>query len=220
LDARAITITVFNTPLDKIYPAENKDLAHQILDKGGAWLSELPLKKKGHRSSFVQRDRIQSGLCVAVIPVQTGVEGGTMHTVSFAERQERLLFCPRPLDAESNAKQYEGINQLIVTGRAKAFQAGTYPTVLREICEHRDSLMSRPSKNSLPPVTAPAQAGSFAFIEAEQPDYKDDIAIDSELVEVLAQKSASAGLNNRPLFEEFVTALRNSLFSISQPRKG
>jgi DNA processing protein len=130
LEAKAKTIAVMATPLDKVYPAENRDLADEILEGNGCWVSEMALWRKPHRGSFVQRDRIQSGLSVAVIPVQTDVKGGTMHTVGYAEKQKRLLLCPRPIDQESSLKQYAGIKWLIETKKAKSFSSDQYPEVL------------------------------------------------------------------------------------------
>lgn len=141
LDAQGRTAAVMATPLNKVYPAENRQLANEILDNGGCWISELPLWGKFHKSSFVQRDRIQSGLSVAVIPVQTDVQGGTMHTVRYAEQQGRLVLCPRPIDAEQRMKQYAGIRNLINTGRAEAFSSHEYTAVLQTLVERRRSLL-------------------------------------------------------------------------------
>jgi hypothetical protein len=159
------------TPLNKVYPAENRELADEILDSGGCWISELPLWGKFHRSSFVQRDRIQSGLSVVVIPVQTDVEGGTMHTVRYAEQQGRLLFCPRPIEAEQSLKQYAGVRHLIETRRAVPFWGDEYVAVLDSLVKCRHMLMhssppERRSEISMPerisevpiPVSRPAAA--------------------------------------------------------------
>lgn len=136
LDVKARTVAVMATPLDKVYPAENRELAYQILDGGGCWVSELPLFKSFHKGAFVQRDRIQSGMSVAVIPVQTDVIGGTMHTVKFAEQQKRLLFCPRPIEQEQTAKQYAGIKQLIENRRARPFEAGQYNEIIESMTQY------------------------------------------------------------------------------------
>jgi DNA processing protein len=140
------TIAVFATALDKVYPAENRPLANEILATGGAWVSELPMFKLAHRNSFVERDRIQSGLSSAVIPVQTDIKGGTMHTVSFAEKQDRLLLCPCPIQMESGREQYRGITMLIDSGRAIGFTIKDYPDLIVKIMKHFDELKSRAKK--------------------------------------------------------------------------
>jgi DNA processing protein len=142
LDVRWQTVAVMATPLNKIYPAENKQLANDILDQGGCWISELPLWKNPHRGAFVQRDRIQSGMSVAVIPIQTDVEGGTMHTIRFAEQQHRLVLCPRPIEGEQDVKQYAGIRHLIQTGRAEPFSSNEYERILESLSNRRNELLN------------------------------------------------------------------------------
>ncbi len=135
------TAAVMATPLNKVYPAENSQLANEILDHGGCWIGELPLWKKAHRGSFVTRDRIQSGISVAVIPVQTDVEGGTMHTVRYAEMQNRLILCPRPIENGQFPRQYAGIVQLIESGRAVPFSNNEYAAILGFLSERRQVLL-------------------------------------------------------------------------------
>jgi DNA processing protein len=132
------TIAVLANPLDKVYPAENRELAENIVEGGGTLVAELPKGEPTYRNAFVRRDRIQSGMSLAIIPVQTDVEGGTMHTVRFAEAQHRLLFCPKPLPEESERKEYAGIWQLIRSNRAIAFQSREdYTDVISRIREQK-----------------------------------------------------------------------------------
>lgn len=131
------TVAVLGTSLDKIYPAENKNLAAQIAETG-ALVSEYPIGYASHVQSFVERDRIQAGLSLAVIPVQTGLQGGTQQTIKFAETQHRLLLCPRPLRSEEQSPAYDGIHQLIESHRARSFDADDYADLwkLLDALEH------------------------------------------------------------------------------------
>lgn len=90
------TLAVLAGGLDSIYPAANKELAAAIVDQGGALISEQPWGMRPRRSSFVDRNRLQTGLAAAVVVVQTGVVGGTMHTARHAAAQGRPVFCPVP----------------------------------------------------------------------------------------------------------------------------
>lgn len=96
-------------------------------------VSECPLGEFTSKGSFVRRDRIQSGLSLGVFPVQTDVDGGTMHTVGVAGRQGRLLACPKPQAAEAHLKQYAGIIQLVHEGKADEFEAVDYPLLLNQL---------------------------------------------------------------------------------------
>lgn len=142
LDSEGRTVAVLGNAIDKIYPAENKPLVERILACRGAVLSELAIGEASFRASFVKRDRIQSGLSLAVIPVQTDTDGGTMHTIKFAEQQNRLIFCPRPLDAEMRLKQNAGIMMLIRTGKAREFRHDEINKLMQALQIHKDVLLS------------------------------------------------------------------------------
>lgn len=137
------TIGVLANSLDHVYPAENRYLASQIVNTGGALVSEMSLGEKTFKNAFVRRDRIQSGMSLAVIPIQTDVEGGTMHTVRYAENQKRLLFCPSPLKEEGHCKQYAGIWLLIRSQRAKEFQSKDYLEVVSQIRDYKLNIVEK-----------------------------------------------------------------------------
>ncbi len=86
-----LTVAVLAHGLHTIYPKDNKDLADKIVENGGALVSEHPWGARPQRFEFVRRDRIQSGLSLGVIVVETGVKGGTMHTARFCKNQNRVL---------------------------------------------------------------------------------------------------------------------------------
>lgn len=93
LDENGKTVAVMPCGLDTVYPARNKSLAKAILDKGGCLISEYPIKTRVFKNSFVERDRLQSGLSDGVLVVETGEKGGTLHTVGYALEYKRVLAC-------------------------------------------------------------------------------------------------------------------------------
>jgi DNA processing protein len=72
--------------LDRVYPAENSELAIAIVDQGGALVSEQPFGARPRTGNLIARNRLQTGLSAALIVAQTGVRGGSMHT----ERMRRV----------------------------------------------------------------------------------------------------------------------------------
>ncbi len=158
IDAGGKTVAVFATPLDQVYPAANKKLADTICKEAGVLVSELPLGMQSWKGAFVQRDRIQSGLSLGVIAVQTDIEGGTMHTVRFAEEQKRLCFCPPPADEETKAKQNRGIHLLIDQKKAFRFPTdykGIYERLLERLDDQRKVLISPKEEALLPTQQVP-----------------------------------------------------------------
>ncbi len=92
LAARRPTLAVWGTGIDVVYPKENKKLAEEILDAGGAIVSELPMGTFPAPQNFPRRNRILSGLSIAVLVVEAGENSGTRVTARCAEEQNRDLF--------------------------------------------------------------------------------------------------------------------------------
>ena len=70
LAARMPTVAVWGTGIDVVYPKENKKLAEEILATGGAIVSEVPMGTFPAPQNFPRRNRILSGLSVAVLVVE------------------------------------------------------------------------------------------------------------------------------------------------------
>jgi DNA processing protein len=122
LEMRGHTIAVLANGLDSVYPKKNSDLAEAILSAGGALVSEQPFGAPATPRNLVQRDRLQSGLSLATIPMQTDITGGSMHTVRYTLMQKRLLFAPVPQGAHADEPGSRGI--LALTQRSGPELAG------------------------------------------------------------------------------------------------
>jgi len=90
--ARRATVAVWGTGVDVVYPKENKRLAEEILETGGAIVSELPLGTFPAPQNFPRRNRILSGMSVAVLVVEAGENSGTRVTARCAAEQNRDLY--------------------------------------------------------------------------------------------------------------------------------
>lgn len=134
------TIAVLAGNLTEIYPAKNKQLAMEILEKDGLWLSETPIGQANMRGNFVKRDRIQSGLSLGVCPVQTPVKGGTQHTIEYARKQNRFLFTPIPLAQDQNENAIQGNLELIKSGVYVLKDKDSYQTIHQMLQEKKERL--------------------------------------------------------------------------------
>ena len=92
LAARMPTVAVWGTGIDVVYPKENKKLAEEILALGGAIVSELPMGTFPAPQNFPRRNRILSGLSVAVLVIEAAENSGTRVTARCAAEQNRDLF--------------------------------------------------------------------------------------------------------------------------------
>ncbi|MGP8329254.1 MAG: DNA-processing protein DprA [Methanosarcinaceae archaeon] len=118
LVSNGLTVAVLAHGLNTVYPGENKHLADNILENDGALISEYSWGTGINRSFFVSRNRIQSGLSLGVLVIETKVSGGTMHTVRFCEKQNRALIVVKPPENLIENVNTRGNTQLISEKRA------------------------------------------------------------------------------------------------------
>jgi DNA processing protein len=91
LEAGGHTVVVLGTGIDVCYPASHEALFAQVLEAGGAVVSEQPDGARGFKSSFPARNRIISGLAEAVVVVRAGEGSGALITARYARAQGRAL---------------------------------------------------------------------------------------------------------------------------------
>lgn len=112
LDAGGRTLAVLGSGVDVIYPPEHRRLAERILTQG-ALLSDYPPGTQPEASNFPARNRIISGLALAVVVVEAGKESGALITARFAAEQGREVFA---VPGNIYAPQSKGTNRLIQQG--------------------------------------------------------------------------------------------------------
>ncbi len=118
LDAGGVTIGVLGTPIDQIYPAAHKKLAQEIVEKGGAIVSEYGQKDlaaggKEMRARFLARNRIIAGLSDAVLVAEAADHSGTLNTAMHAlDCGVELLAVPGDITRLTSV----GCNRLIKQG--------------------------------------------------------------------------------------------------------
>jgi DNA processing protein len=106
------TLAVLGSGVDRIYPPENRALAEQIFEHG-AVLSDYAPGTPPESSNFPPRNRIISGLSMAVIVIEAGETSGALITAEFAAEQGREIFA---VPGNILAPQSKGTNKLIQRG--------------------------------------------------------------------------------------------------------
>lgn len=87
LDVGGLALVVLPSPVDNIVPVTNRRLAQEILDKGGAIVSEYDLGMPPQKQNFIARNRLVAGLADALLITEATKKSGTVHTANFALRQ-------------------------------------------------------------------------------------------------------------------------------------
>ncbi|HMB22636.1 MAG: DNA-processing protein DprA, partial [Chloroflexota bacterium] len=109
LKAGGRTIGVLGSGVDKIYPPEHRALAEQMMERG-AIVSDYAPGTPPDASNFPPRNRIISGLSLAVVVVEAGETSGALITAEFAAEQGREIFA---VPGSILAPQSKGTNKLI-----------------------------------------------------------------------------------------------------------
>ncbi len=151
LQAGGITTAFLANGLDwdSIYPKENLELAKQIVASNGLLLSEYPVGQSCGTYGLVARDRLQVGLSLATIVIQTGIRGGTMHAVNATIASKKPLFAVEYRNpTDWNHEKVQGNIKLIKDRAAHSLQSTNFGSALEIISatKHNNTLCQSSEK--------------------------------------------------------------------------
>jgi DNA processing protein len=113
LQAKGRTVAVIGCGIDIVYPAENEKLAKEIVEKGGAVVTEFPFGVKPDRQNFPMRNRIISGWTLGTVVVEANLKSGALITANQAAEQGRQVFA---VPGRADSILSRGTNKLIKDG--------------------------------------------------------------------------------------------------------
>lgn len=103
LAAGGVTVGVLGSGLDKFYPEENRELAREIVAKGGAVVSEFPFGRAPDTQTFPQRNHVVAALARGVIAIESPVKSGTLITTGIAlDLGRTVMAVPGRVDSRSS----------------------------------------------------------------------------------------------------------------------
>ena len=159
LEVGGTTLAVLANQLPNIYPSTNRALAEQIVARGGALISEHHVDEPKPyvigKWSFLERNRLVSGLADAVLITEAAMRSGTLNTAAHALAQSREVFVvPGNITSPMSA----GCNALIRQGATPATSVEDITEVI---------LPQAPKQQSdLPLGNTPAEAAVIAQLTA------------------------------------------------------
>lgn len=192
------TVAVLGSGLDVIYPASNRSLARKIAEQG-AVVSEFPLGSQPLGFHFPLRNRIISGLSLAVVVVEASRRSGSLITARLALEQNRdVMAVPGNATSELSA----GANWLIQNG---AKLVGRWEDVVEELPGYvRDRLVRTEADESREaPDLSPEEVKVLAVLKPDVLTSVDELAEAtdysvSELLSILLMLELKAAVLQGP----------------------
>ncbi|KKR45637.1 MAG: DNA protecting protein DprA [Candidatus Zambryskibacteria bacterium RIFCSPLOWO2_12_FULL_39_45] len=110
-----------------LYPVTNRNIAEEIIESGGALISEFADDFRPRLESFPQRNRIMAGMSHATLIVEAELKSGTLITSKYATEYNRDVFTvPHSIFSKTS----EGPHMLLRLGATPITQSSDIVTAL------------------------------------------------------------------------------------------
>ena len=173
---KGIALAVLGSGLDRIYPRENRKLWEKIIEKGLV-ISEYPLNSRPLGHHFPLRNRILSGLALAVVVVEAARKSGSLITARLALEQNReVLAVPGNVTSELS----RGTHWLIQSG-ARLIE--NWQDVVEELpAPWNEKLMqNKAQKAEAPPALSSREKNILDRLPVDSLKHVDDLVEETKL---------------------------------------
>ena len=221
LNAGGKTVGVLGCGILVNYPADSAQLKRDIVNNGGAVISELLPNASSSRGYFHIRNRIISGMAHGTIVLEAGEKSGALLTANHAINQGRELFCIPPHDIFS--RDFAGVIPLLRDGAVPVFgYDDVFNTFLLSVPE--DGIASAPEEKlsrsvkspKMPRMRRKSEPDNSEEVPENIPDKAAEISENTEIIENIEKgEQNSEQLSKLSELSELEAAIIKLLFEKS-----
>lgn len=136
LSADGVTVGVLGSALDRFFPESNRALAREMVEKGGAVVSQFPFGRPPDRETFPIRNHVVAALASGVVAVEAPLKSGTLITTGIAADLGRTVMA---VPARVDNRMSSGCLKLIREGALLVRNADDVLEALNELVPKRKS---------------------------------------------------------------------------------
>ena len=197
-------IGVLGCGIDLVYPQGNEALYREVIEHGGALVTEFLPKTPPLAQNFPIRNRIMSGISRGVVVIEAGERSGTSITADCAREQGREVFA---VPGRITDPMSVGVNRMITRGEAKPITCAA--DILSEFCDDAgDDVLNGAAKKVT--FTSLGEIGQEIYMALLQGEKDADELLD--WIDCSAQ-DLNAALT-RMLFSEVIKQLPGRIYAL------
>ena len=164
LAAGVPTVAVVANPLPGVTPSQHTDVARDILERGGALVSELHSQTKQNGNFYLPRNRIIAGLSAGCLIVESPDTGGSLYTAHCADAYNRTVMA---VPGRATDRASAGTNHLIRNRKAQLVL--TADDIVRELMWDLGENPARMRPKPATPELTPDEAGLLGCFRTDDP---------------------------------------------------
>ena len=177
LEAGGRTVALLGHGIDRVYPPQNHELAHQITQHG-ALVTEYPLGAPPDKRHFPERNRLISGLSLGTLVVEAARRSGSLITARFAAEQGREVFA---LPGSIHNPLARGCHELIRQGAKLVETAADIGAELAPLAGHLGQNVTESSTNKTSAIHEDDDYAELRKVLSYDPTSIDDLQSQSGL---------------------------------------
>lgn len=158
------TVAVIANALPQVTPTQHTDVARDIVERGGAIVTEFHSQNRQNGTGYLARNRIIAALSAGCVVVESPYGGGSLATAHCADGYNRIVMA---VPGRATDRMSAGTNYLINTHKAQSVTSAE--EIVRELMWDLGPGAVIPRRKAAPQELTPDEAGLLGCFRTHDP---------------------------------------------------